>query len=496
VVGLGVGKESPTPHSSVRCWYNWMGVTYAHQMEICHQYSPSKSIYPFNEIRGKPLAASKLDIEKFDFIFEEAIRLHELLSSSHEKYIAEFKDPFRLMTATINAPKEMASKFNFQIHLSERAQNALFDIAKNTIKSNNLKFSISPNELYNSLKESMYLYIAKYQPAELNGRSYTNIINFALRKHRESCKEITYYFPTYFPLIEKPYNIGIVSVIPKENLDEKITKTNTKEFYISATKEFADDFNCYVSIPIGRSSPDISEKRALAVSKLVTGILELFSFSYKTSNYNFHIGENRQVQNKKFHVMEINNGAGYDAKIQVKHYNVGDFFNNLENDLNTKLGNALCRCIELSCNPEHKERLVDRLIDAICWFGDARNDLNVHAKTVKIVTALERLVSFKAEKDTSKISSNFAKRVSSLIGIYHGDVDLWHYRAKKLYTLRSDLVHGNYSLYRSYSTNLDFNSMELCTYAIFSSCMQFNKIGFELGKVRISGSFLPKLIRR
>jgi hypothetical protein len=48
--------------------------------------------------RGQPLAASKLDIEKFDFIFEEAIRLHELLSSSHEKYITEFKDPYRLIT--------------------------------------------------------------------------------------------------------------------------------------------------------------------------------------------------------------------------------------------------------------------------------------------------------------------------------------------------------------------------------------------------------------
>jgi len=431
-------------------------------------------------IRRYLLAASKSDIERFDLIFEDAMKLHEILAVSYKEYAAEFKDPLRLITATIDPPRELKNKFKFQIHLSERAQKALLEIAENTISSNKLKFSISPGELYECLKYSIYLYLAKYQPEELNGKSYTKILNLALRKHRESCKEITYYFPTYFPSIEKTHHIGIISVIPKQSLDEKIQNTDIHKFYTETTTRFVDEFNCYVSIPIGKSSSNISEKRALSVSNLVAGIFELFLFSYKTSNYNFHIGESLKPTNKSFHVMQVNTDRNYDAKVQLKHYNVGNFFDNLENDFNSHLGNVLSKCIELSCSPEHKERLVDRLIDAICWFGDARKDRNIHSKIVKIVTALERLSSFKSEKDTSQISNNFAKRISSLISLYHGEFDIWQSRSKKLYALRSDLVHGSHSLYRSYDTNLDFSALELCTYAIFSACVQFNKLGFEL----------------
>lgn len=38
---------------------------------------------------------------------------------------------------------------------------------------------------------------------------------------------------------------------------------------------------------------------------------------------------------------------------------------------------------------------------------------------------------------------------------------------EKLYQLRSNLVHGSCSLHRSYNTELDFNAVELASYAIF-----------------------------
>lgn len=84
----------------------------------------------------------------------------------------------------------------------------------------------------------------------------------------------------------------------------------------------------------------------------------------------------------------------------------------------------------------HKERLVDRLIDAICWFGDARKEQNIHAQVVKIVTSLERLASFESEKDSSQISENFASRISSLIGLYHHQNELWYKRVKKTISIK------------------------------------------------------------
>ena len=100
------------------------------------------------------MSISTTDSQRFDFIFEDAIRLHELARTCHSDFIAEFKDPLRLMTATINAPTELRDKFKFQIHLSEKAQTELLIIAKNTIKSYKLKFEVSPSELYLYLKEN------------------------------------------------------------------------------------------------------------------------------------------------------------------------------------------------------------------------------------------------------------------------------------------------------------------------------------------------------
>ena len=426
------------------------------------------------------MSISTIDSQRFDFIFEDAIRLHELIQTCHADFIDDFNDPLSLLTATINAPNELREKFKFQIHLSEKAQSELLTIAKNTIKSYKLKFEISPSELYSYLKESIYIYLANSQPEVINRKSYDKIVNLALRKYRNSCREIIYYYPAYFPLIKNRFNLGIVSILPIADVENDIQDSDNYEFYKKIKSQFEDSFNCYVSIPIGKSSSNISKNRALAASHLASGIIELFLFTYKTSNFNFYINDTPKLSTKNFHVKQYIPENKYDTNMQSKFQIIGDFFENLENDLNSPLGNSLKQSIEFACNPVHKERLVDRLIDAICWFGDARKEQNIHAQVVKIVTSLERLASFESEKDSSQISENFASRISSLIGLYHHQNELWYKRVKKLYQLRSGLVHGSYSLYRSYNTELDFNAVELASYAIFSACIVFFQLGFEL----------------
>ena len=52
----------------------------------------------------------------------------------------------------------------------------------------------------------------------------------------------------------------------------------------------------------------------------------------------------------------------------------------------------------------NKECLGDRLIDAFYWFGDASRDNNSSAQVVKLVTAMERLVTVKNEEKNGDIT--------------------------------------------------------------------------------------------
>ncbi len=122
----------------------------------------------------------------------------------------------------------------------------------------------------------------------------------------------------------------------------------------------------------------------------------------------------------------------------------------------------------------------DRLIDAFYWFGDASRDNNSSAQVVKLVKAMERLVTVKNEEKNGDITKNFYSRVSCLITIYHGEIDKWKNQAKKSYELRSDLVHGSQSLYNTYNIELDFDPFKLAYPAILSACIGFYMLDLEL----------------
>ena len=152
------------------------------------------------------------------------------------------------------------------------------------------------------------------------------------------------------------------------------------------------------------------------------------------------------------------------------------FWTLFEADLMTDIGKVIKRLIEISISPTNQEILADRLIDSFIWFGDATTDSNERGQIIKLVTAMERLVTL----SNTGITENFCNRVACSIAIYHGEIDKWKDYANTIYDLRSKIVHGRKSLYKDDDELLTFCPFSMCYRSILSTCILFYKIDLEL----------------
>lgn len=98
--------------------------------------------------------------------------------------------------------------------------------------------------------------------------------------------------------------------------------------------------------------------------------------------------------------------------------------------------------LEVTIDPDLERPISRRFIDAAQWFGEAARDKSYATKTVKYVTALERLLMTDEKDDICLLVS---QRVAALCFSAEVRRDEWVSRAKDAYDLRSRLVHGSIS---------------------------------------------------
>ncbi len=158
------------------------------------------------------------------------------------------------------------------------------------------------------------------------------------------------------------------------------------------------------------------------------------------------------------------------------------FWGSFEDNLDSPLGDRVKELIMAACMPTMDDRLVDRLIDSILWFCDASYDTNEHSQLVKLVTSMERLVTMSSEKGSATLSSKFSDRVSNLNLVFHPNENNSKSNASKLYSIRSDLVHGTKSLYKSLDSGLSFSAITMTAQVIFSAMMTYQFVGLSSTK--------------
>jgi hypothetical protein len=104
---------------------------------------------------------------------------------------------------------------------------------------------------------------------------------------------------------------------------------------------------------------------------------------------------------------------------------------------------TLCAVVlESAVDPDLQRPLSRRFLDALQWFGEACRDDSPATRTVKYVTAIERLLMTDEHDDVTSI---VAERLAVLCFNVDNPRDAWKKKTKEVYNLRSRLVHGSIS---------------------------------------------------
>lgn len=430
------------------------------------------------------MAASKKDIDDLSFILEENKRLANLLKKSLSAYQDDFSSIHDSLFSTINKPRDVRIKKDrqLQILLSSNAKLKIQEIASRQIESHNLSFKVTASEYIIHIKDSIYIHLMNNKSFDQAGCS--SLLSMAYKRSAKKMVKTKYFFPLQADGVttEKNINIGSVKIIDKDEIYSKITERSILEKCLAAQRGL--NYNSFLYITIPKSSIEMSKIRAESVADFIFGIIKVFATLYQIDADHLSLMKNPIENDTKHYITCVDSKYNICESIFFGD-ELKEFWAVLEDEINNNnLGKVIKELTNHVLDPSREKYLFDRLIDSFCWFGDASRDNNSHSQVVKLSTAMERLVTLSKDKRKEGLTQRFVNRVSCIIANNHGDGDIekWKSEASSLYSLRSSLVHGEESLYKSYSTSLNFSPFKLACLSILSSCVEFNKLGLDLTK--------------
>lgn len=422
------------------------------------------------------MSASKQDIKDLQTIANEIYLLKNVFSKFPEEYRNYFDNDIDQMTAILQSEQnaKQPPQSQRQYFLSSKAQQTISDIAVRQSKSCK---NATVREYIQEIKEALYLHLIDNR--EFNQSNCSKLISKVKNNINNRYKNITYYIPFEAPSFgkENELKIGNIKIIHKDTIFQKIKDDKYYDSFIGTDKQ--EKYNCLIKIPISDHSQELSEIKAKSISEIIYGIVKVFTTSYGF-DANYLSLQNHPINNNIVHYITkkddqyaINGSYSFGEDLKI-------FWENFEEDLKGDLGLIIEKLILRASSNNSNELLADRLLDAFYWFGDASRDTNKNAQVVKLVTAIERLVTIKKTDKNETITENFSLRTSCLVSIFSGEIGKWSYQAKSMYKLRSDLVHGSRSIFNNTDLGLDFDPFQITYQTILSACVAFYKLGLEL----------------
>ncbi|WP_242139628.1 HEPN domain-containing protein [Sphingomonas sp. TREG-RG-20F-R18-01] len=139
--------------------------------------------------------------------------------------------------------------------------------------------------------------------------------------------------------------------------------------------------------------------------------------------------------------------------------------------------------LESRLDPDLDRPLSQRLLDAAQWFGEAVRDRSPSTRLVKYVTALERLTLTRKERTDGapdRIADLVSSRIAAMTTGLIPDRTFAQNKAafKRLYTTRSELVHGGISPLDPKVPDAVRDANDYCEYAIGRALHMWDRSAF------------------
>ena len=133
------------------------------------------------------------------------------------------------------------------------------------------------------------------------------------------------------------------------------------------------------------------------------------------------------------------------------------------------------RCLEPLADPALNWPLADRLREAASWFGEGVTETYRAARILAFVTAIERAV---VPGDHADVWRAVTRRAAILAqDAEGGSVEEWLDRAKKVYEIRSQIIHGGVSPFAPQAGALEPAAAELARAALHGALAFYERLG-------------------
>jgi hypothetical protein len=265
----------------------------------------------------------------------------------------------------------------------------------------------------------------------------------ALKSVQDRQKQRTYHFPCVLAGAKSPeqFSIGPVQFTISSLFTSRLLALNPQEKKFSERVqdpellEYVQKFGWIASVKVPPCSETVSKERAELAARTAINIVRVwFGLGHggrmrlvhtepATSGFSrFLVEDDEEISeswSRKFEGASVVDGW-FDQIVpgNVHHHRIASW---------------------LLTDIVHEERseMVERLIDALSWFGDAAFEPSPGAKIAKLAILLERLTT------TKKFSKKrFCRRVAILALKDDNDFTVKYWAAYNLYNARSEIAHG------------------------------------------------------
>lgn len=366
---------------------------------------------------------------------------------------------------------------------------------------------------YYKLREIIYSYLnslpsLKYNPSELLTLLIQDIINhyrlhpmaqysqdllinfFANINDNSEQVENIYYIECQLPndIRVDEFYIGPVKFIKSKNLIDIIKDNIIQHKNLNDIKEFFSRYEWVAKIKLSHKKSYEAKKYARNCLDVIIAFFTLF-FGTQFHNYIYRSNLNPE---KKLELVEYQSG-----KISARKTKL--FLNNREKnsnwlavlDKNKEVINYLGRYIEHLLSFKNLSLLSKKFYYALMMYKEAIIEPNKVSGLVKLAIALEYLIYIEGNKDISK---KFYTRVKFLYDGNSDKTDNILKKIKRLYELRSQIVHG--ACLNNYNIDLDDfypTALEITKTCLVHFMISLAQTGFDYN---ISNKDMEKFYRQ
>lgn len=296
---------------------------------------------------------------------------------------------------------------------------------------------------------------------ELSKKEIDRFLGAVGRKARGACEDTTHFIPCNLMTAQDPEELTIGPVVIRNKASfrrlllghvEGYGKEKTEEWrcehvrgLLAAAAKFYRQFNRVAEVTVRGCD---SQTSAQIAERAVTSALDCLHLIFRARySDKMRVGGPALRSDRRAGVTIDSDGRMHPhfSAAGAGQVNFTDGWSKQLEDPSIARMLSLCGlALETAVDPDLARPISRRFLDAAQWFGEASRDERSATRVVKYVTALERMVMTDEMDDIARVVS---ERVAALCcdRADASDRQKWRDDARRIYGLRSRLVHGSMS---------------------------------------------------